>query len=414
MRKTVETPTGAVVLDDDVLAPYRVRLFDGATPTRTVFAAAHVVMHPGYGELGHSLDRPGDAAEIAEHVDWEATMAFRGHLDRHGFGIAEAMDTAQRFFLGWKGACRLIAECGGLGLKNGFCAGAGIDHLAAVRSRNDLVDGVVEQVEFIRSNGGIPVILPMPDLSREGASEAEYVEVYTAIIDEVEGRCSCIGSGRCSCPSSKAISPAIPSRGSWPTIRRKSAAASCPTSTARRSIAFGTRSCPRDQVVLTGDDFHFGRLIRGGDPDARIPRVPDTRWGELNGRPLAMGDFSHGLLGIFDGIAVSAGLALRNLADGDLEGYRSIMEPCEALGQLVFEEPTRHYKAGLAFLAWLNGLQDTFWLVNHEQRHRSAEHLCQVAALASPAGAILDAETAAQRLAAFVADVDQDGWGPAS
>lgn len=413
MRKTVETPAGPVVLDDDVLAPFRVRLFEGATPTRTVFAAAHVVMRSSYAELGHSLAHSGDAAEIAEHVDWDATKAFRGHLDRHGFGIAEAMDTAQRFFLGWNGACRLIAECGGLGLKHGFCAGAGTDQLAAVGSKTDLVDGVVEQVEFIRSNGGIPVILPMPFLARTGATETDYVEVYTSLIDEVEGPLLLHWLGPMFMPELEGYFPGD----SFSRILAHDPAKvrGCKLSNLDSAQEYRVRReiLPRDQVVLTGDDFHFGRLIRGGDPDARMSRVPDVRWGELDGRPLAMGDFSHGLLGIFDGIAVSAGLALRNLADGDLDGYRAIMEPCEALGQLVFEEPTRHYKAGLAFLAWINGLQDTFYLVNHEQRHRSAEHLCRVAAQASPAGAILDAETAAERLAAFVADVDRSGWGPA-
>ena len=78
------------------------------------------------------------------------------------------------------------------------------------------------------------------------------------------------------------------------------------------------------------------------------------------------------------------------------------MAPCEALGQLVFEAPTQHYKVGLAFLAWLNGAQDTFLLVNHEQRARSVQHLCEVAAAASTAGAIANAEVAARRLAQFV------------
>ena len=29
-------------------------------------------------------------------VDWDATLRFRHHLWRHGLGVAEAMDTAQR------------------------------------------------------------------------------------------------------------------------------------------------------------------------------------------------------------------------------------------------------------------------------------------------------------------------------
>src|SRR4051812_26180694 len=54
---------------------------------RVVYAAAHVVIDP----LA-SVD-PWDAAPA---VDWDATLAFRDHLHRLGFKVAEAMDTAQR------------------------------------------------------------------------------------------------------------------------------------------------------------------------------------------------------------------------------------------------------------------------------------------------------------------------------
>ena len=36
------------------------------------------------------------------------------------------------------------------------------------------------------------------------------------------------------------------------------------------------------------------------------------------------------------------------------------MEPTVPLSRLIFEPPTYHYKAGVAFLAWLNGLQPHF------------------------------------------------------
>ena len=54
---------------------------------RTVYAAAHVVIDP----LA-TLD-PWDASPV---VDWDTTLAFREHLYRLGFKVAEAMDTAQR------------------------------------------------------------------------------------------------------------------------------------------------------------------------------------------------------------------------------------------------------------------------------------------------------------------------------
>ena len=124
---------------------------------RLCYAAVYVVLCPEYRRLGHTLQRPGDPRVIEEHIDWAATMRLRTAMDRHGLGVAEAMDTAQRFHLGWPAARRLIAECGALKLENGFCAGAGTDQVPAIRSMADLVDGVVEQCSYVTSHGGIPV-----------------------------------------------------------------------------------------------------------------------------------------------------------------------------------------------------------------------------------------------------------------
>jgi hypothetical protein len=160
----------------------------------------------------------------------------------------------------------------------------------------------------------------------------------------------------------------------------------------------------RDQIMLTGDDFHFGRLIAGEVEGI----MPEERMVEFDGRLVPIGDFSHALLGIFDAIAVPAALALRRLAAGDRTAYDAIMDPCERLGQRIFESPTHQYKVGLAFLAWLNGRQANPMLVNHLESARDAAHLEDVARLASESGAIEDAEVAATRLAAWSAAV-RDG-----
>src|SRR5438105_1037631 len=54
---------------------------------RTVYAAAHVVIDPV---------ATADAWDASPVVDWETTLAFREHLYKLGFRVAEAMDTAQR------------------------------------------------------------------------------------------------------------------------------------------------------------------------------------------------------------------------------------------------------------------------------------------------------------------------------
>ena len=66
---------------------------------RVAFAAAHVVADP-LAEADPWLDAA---------IDWEATLAYRHHLWSLGFGVAEAMDTAQRGMgLDWKMALELI------------------------------------------------------------------------------------------------------------------------------------------------------------------------------------------------------------------------------------------------------------------------------------------------------------------
>ena len=129
---------------------------------RLAYAAAHVVLRDGYADVPHSLAAPGGPDEIAEWIDWDTTRALRVRLGALGFGVAEAMDTAQRFSLGWASAARLIRETGALGLARGCCAGAGTDHLDVVRGPEDLVAGVAHQCGFIAEHGGVPVLLPMP------------------------------------------------------------------------------------------------------------------------------------------------------------------------------------------------------------------------------------------------------------
>ena len=66
---------------------------------RTVFAAAHVVADP------LAATEPACGAVI----DWETTLAYRRYLLDLGFGIAEAMDTAQRGMgLDWPQSLELI------------------------------------------------------------------------------------------------------------------------------------------------------------------------------------------------------------------------------------------------------------------------------------------------------------------
>lgn len=380
------------LLESDPLAPHRAALAgDDPPPVRRAWAAVRIVMLPSYAALDHSPERPGPPEEIAAHVDWERTLDQRRRLDGLGFGIAEAMDTAQRFQVGWPVAQRLIRESGSLGLENGLVAGAGVDHLEAPSSSAELVDGVVHQARVIAGAGGVPLILPMLHLAHTGADEAAYVDVYDSILRQLDGPLLVHWLGEAFHPDLGGYFPGESFERVMALDPSKVRGAKLSLLDAERERRLRRSLASRGQVVLTGDDLHFGALIEGDDPSVR-------ETAELAGAPLPLGDFSHALLGVLDALAEPMALALRALARGDLERYRALVRPCEALGRHLFQPPTERYKAGLALVAWLGGLQDNDMLANHEQRGRDREHRWRAAELAARAGALADRATARERL----------------
>jgi hypothetical protein len=68
----------------------------------------------------------------------------------------------------------------------------------------------------------------------------------------------------------------------------------------------------------------------------------------------------------------------------------------------VFAAPTRFYKTGIVFLAWLNGHQSHFTMVGGQQSARSVLHLCDVFRLADAAGLLRDPELATTRMRIFL------------
>ncbi len=405
MRIELDLPGGPLTLDDDPWRTLREGTDDASPLPRLCYAAAHVVMQPGYATVPHSMRTPGTAETIAASVDWDATMTVRTRIGESGMGIAEAMDTAQRFDLGWNAARELIERTGRLGLSGGFCAGASTDHLPTADTTARIVDGVLEQVDVIRKAGGVPVILPMPRLCELGLDEDGFVAVYGDIARAAgDGPLIVHWLGPMFLASLEGYFPGD----SFLRIMRNDPdryrAAKLSVLEHELEVRLRRDLLQRDQIMLTGDDFHFGRLIAGEAEGI----MPEERMIEFDGRLVPIGDFSHALLGIFDAIAVPAALALRRLTGGDRTGYDAIMDPCERLGQRIFEAPTHQYKVGLAFLAWLNGRQSNPMLVNHLETARDATHLGDVVRLASESGAIEDAELAAARLEAWTAAV-RDG-----
>ena len=363
---------------------------------RLCFGALHVVLRPEYGSRSPGPAGSRGDGELEDCIDWSATMRLRREMDALGFGVAEAMDTAQRFSLGWDVARRLISETGLLQLTNGFCAGAGTDQSKSIARPADLIEAVVEQCAYISTHGGIPVILPMPWLSEQRASEQDFVDVYGAIIKQVTGPVFLHWLGPMFLPSLGGYFPG----NSFERIMAldPSVVRGCKLSLLDSPFEERVRGqlLPREQVVLTGDDYHFGKLILGdGEPPTKTTMIGE--------RSVALGDFSHALLGIFDAIAAPAQQAIALLKAGDRQGYEERMARCEALGQFVFQQPTQHYKAGLAFLSWLNGNQDNFMLVDREDLCRDREHYLRCAELARHADCVRDPLIFDQRLAEFAA-----------
>ncbi len=366
----------------------------GGREARTAFAAAHVVMKPSYAEVDHAPDRPGRPDEIAPHIDWDATLDQRRHLIEHGLGVAEAMDTAQRNELDWAVAAELIRRTASLGA--GFVAGASSDHVDAVGSAAELAEAVAWQAGEVVRAGGVPIVLAQPWLVRAGFGPDDFVAFYADVVDRVDGELLIHWLGPMFLPALAGYFPGDSFDRVMDLDPEK--VRGCKISLLDPALERRVREriVSRGQIVLTGDDHHFADLIVGDDPAI-------DGWTSLAGRPVALGRFSHALLGVLDGVAAPARAALDLLADGDVEEARVRLAALERVGRVAFEPPTRFYKAGLAFLAWVNGRQDTFLLPNHLERTRDLDHLRRLFDAARAAAAVDDEAAAAERLRAFAA-----------
>src|SRR5690606_12997083 len=134
------------------------------------------------------------------------------------------------------------------------------------------------------------------------------------------------------------------------------------------------RRLPDGVRMYTGDDFNYAELIAGDEEG-----------------------HSDALLGIFDSIAPAASAALAALGRGSDNEFFELLEPTVPLSRHIFAAPTRFYKTGVVFLAWLNGLQDHFAMVGGQQSARSLQHLAELFRLADQARVLADPELAVRR-----------------
>ena len=358
-----------------------VSLRDGPLPeaseawNRIAFAAAHVVADP-LAENDPWLDCA---------IDWERTLAFREHLWSLGFGVAEAMDTAQRGMgLDWPTSLELIRRSVAAARAGGhrIASGAGTDHLPA-DSRADL-DAVLvayeEQCEAIEALGSQVILMASRALVKAAQGPDDYARVYERVLGGLERPAILHWLG-------EMFDPAL--EGYWGDTDHMTAMETCleiiannagkidgikiSLLSAEKEIAM-RRRLPAGVRMYTGDDFNYPTLIAGDDVG-----------------------YSDALLGIFDPVAGAAARALSALGAGDRTAYDAAFGPTVPLSRHIFRAPTRFYKTGVVFMAHLNGHQDHFVMVGGQESARSTLHLAEIIRLANAAGLFPDAEMTAAR-----------------
>jgi hypothetical protein len=398
MALTLKLPTRAGALETYTLrgtAP--VKPARGVKFNRIAYSAAHVV-----GDPLAAVD-----PWLQSAVDWDATIAYRQHLWSLGLGVAEAMDTAQRGMgMDWPTSLELIRRStdaardvpGAL-----VASGCGTDHLAVedAKSVDDVIRAYEEQMAAIEKLGGRLIVMASRALAKVAQSPADYERVYDRILAQAKQPVILHWLG-------DMFDPAL--AGYW---RGSSQAAAGGTKDvdAAMDTALGIiaahpskvdgikislldkdkeiamrRRLPAGVRMYTGDDFNYAELI-AGDGFGQDP---------VQGR-------SDALLGIFDAIAPAASAALGELAQGNLQKFHAILGPTVPLSRHIFAAPTRFYKTGVVFMAWLNGHQKHFAMVGGQQSARSLPHLAELFRLADAANLLEQPELAVRRMKALLA-----------
>jgi hypothetical protein len=384
----IQSPTLTLPGPDGRLAPFACSAPRGFPDTvqgpfnRVAFSAVHVVADP------MSAVDPW----VGCAVDWDATIAYRSRLWSLGLGVAEAMDTAQRGMgLDWTAAQELIRRSldamkdvpGAV-----MASGAGTDHLTPGPdvTVDDVIRAYEEQCEAVEKMGGRIILMASRALAKAARSPADYERVYNRILGQVAQPVIIHWLG-------EMFDPAL--EGYWGNhdhlAAMETALAVIHANAAKvdgvkisllddqKEIRM-RRRLPKGVRMYTGDDFNYAELIAGDEQG-----------------------YSDALLGIFDPIAPAVGGALASLQRNDLATFHDILAPTVPLSRHIFKAPTRFYKTGVVFMAWLNGHQDHFVMVGGQQSTRSIRHFAELFRLADKAGLLRDPDMAASRMRGLLA-----------
>ncbi len=366
---------------------------------RIAYSAAHVVADP--------LAPNNPWLDCA--VDWDSTIAYRRHLWSLGLGVAEAMDTAQRGMgLDWPTSLELIrrsldaaqdfSTTGGSAL---VASGCGTDHLVLdnVETVDEVIKGYEEQMAAIEKLGGKLIVMASRALARVAQSPADYERVYDRILSQARQPVVLHWLG-------DMFDPAL--AGYWGSTHVPAA-----MDTALGIIQAHPDKVDGIKISLLDKDQEIAmrrRLPATGGPDGQGVRM--YTGDDFNYAELIAGDGvgalqnqqqSDALLGIFDAIAPAASAALGELAQGNLDRFHAILDPTVPLSRHIFAAPTRFYKTGVVFMAWLNGHQSHFTMVGGQQSTRSLVHLAELFRLADAANLLEQPEQAVRRMKTLLA-----------
>lgn len=347
--------------------------------TRTAFAAAHVVSDP----LAERAPWQGSPA-----VDWENTLKFRHWLWDQGLGLAEAMDTAQRGMgVDWKTARELIQrtmkEAKAHPMKPRVACGAGTDQkpLSELTTEEDIIEAYREQMEAIEDAGGQIILMASRAFPAIKAGPDTYARVYGKLLGEASSPVILHWLG-------DMFDPAL--KGYW-------GADDIPTASNAVLDIINANKAKVDGIKISLLDQAHEEAFR-----ARLPEGVRLYTGDdFNYADLIAGDgsrHSHALLGAFAAIAPAACQALEALAEGDMVTYHALFAPTVPLSREIFKAPTQYYKAGIAFLAWLNDAQSHFIMPAGFQSSREITHYAEVFRLADRAGILSKPDIASERM----------------
>jgi hypothetical protein len=355
---------------------------------RMAYSAAHVVADP--------LAMVDPWLQCA--VDWDATMHYRRHLWSLGLGVAESMDTAQRGMgLDWPTSLELIRRTldaardvpGAL-----VASGCGTDHLVLdeVKTVDEVIAAYETQMAAIEKLGGKLIIMASRALARVAKGPADYERVYDRILRQAQQPVVLHWLGDMFDPAlvgywgsadvEQAMNTAL---GIIQAHSEKVDGIKISLLDKDKEIAM-RRRLPPGVRMYTGDDFNYAELIAGDGYGADI----------VHGQ-------SDALLGIFDAIAPAASAALAALAEGHEDVFHAILGPTVPLSRHIFMAPTRFYKTGVVFMAWLNGHQNHFSMVGGQQSTRSLQHFAELFRLADAANLLEQPELAVQRMKTLMA-----------